>query len=103
MLKHKGYTGKFEYDNDRDILFGRVIDVDAVVTFYGRSIKEVKRAFVDSVETHSDTCEKKKISPKKSFSGNIRLIIAPKIHRMAYLKASGRKERWNPSSAENGD
>ncbi len=87
MLKYKGYTGSFEYDSEEDILFGRVIDVDAVITFYGSSIKEMRKAFKESVDTYLETCAIKNITPKKSFSGNIRLRISPEIHKQSFVAA----------------
>ncbi|MCI5130934.1 MAG: type II toxin-antitoxin system HicB family antitoxin [Candidatus Electrothrix sp. EH2] len=92
MLKYKGYTGSFEYDTEADILFGRVIDAAAVITFYGSSIKEIRQAFEESVDTYLETCAKKNIPPKKSFSGNIRLRISPELHKQSFLtaKSSGK-------------
>ncbi|MCI5144624.1 MAG: type II toxin-antitoxin system HicB family antitoxin [Candidatus Electrothrix sp. AR3] len=87
MLKYKGYTGRFEYDSEEDILFGRVIDADAVITFYGSSIKEIRKAFQESIDTYLETCASKNISPKKPFSGNIRLRVSPEIHRQSFLAA----------------
>jgi predicted HicB family RNase H-like nuclease len=95
MLKHKGYTGSFEYDADEDILFGRVIDVDAVITFYGVSIDEIKIAFKESVETYLETCALKNIIPKKSFSGNIRLRVSPDIHRQSFIAANASGKSLN--------
>ncbi len=95
MLKYKNYTGKFEYDGEKDILFGRVIDVNAVITFHGTSIKEVKQAFIDSVDTYLETCAKKNITPRKSFSGNVRLRINPEVHQKAYIEAKNRGESLN--------
>ncbi len=87
MLKYKGYTGSFEYDPEADILFGRVIDVDAVITFYGSSIEEMRLEFKESVNTYLETCASKNITPKKSFSGNIRLRVSPEIHKESYIAA----------------
>jgi len=95
MLKHKSYTGKFEYDSEKDILSGRVIDVNAVITFHGTSIKEIKKGFIDSVDTYLETCAIKKVSPKKSFSGNVRLRIDPGVHQKAYIEAKNRGESLN--------
>jgi predicted HicB family RNase H-like nuclease len=87
MLKHKGYKGKFSYDSDGDILFGRVLDVDAVITFVGSSIKEIKESFKDSVDEYLKTCAIKNIKPQKTFSGNIRLRLRPDVHKKTFLAA----------------
>ena len=87
MLKYKGYTGSFEYDAQEDILFGRVINIDAVITFYGTSIEEMRESFKGSVDTYIETCASKNITPKKSFSGNIRIRVSPEIHKESYIAA----------------
>jgi len=95
MLKHKGYTGSFEYDSEEDILFGRVIDIDAVITFHGSSIEEIREAFKESVDTYLETCALKNITPAKSFSGNIRLRISPELHRESFIKATSSGKSLN--------
>lgn len=95
MLKHKGYTGNFEYDSEEDILFGRVIDIDAVITFYGSSIEEMREAFKESVDTYLETCTQKNISPAKSFSGNVRLRLSPELHRESFIKATSSGKSLN--------
>ncbi len=95
MLKHKGYTGSFEYDSEEDILFGRVIDVGAVITFYGSSIKGIRKAFKDSVDMYLKTCAAKNVAPQKSFSGNIRLRVSPEIHKQSFVSASSSGKSLN--------
>ena len=95
MLKYKGYTGTVEYDPDEDILFGKVINAKAVITFIGKSTDEIKKAFEDSVDCYLETCEKKGIEPKKPFSGNIRLRIAPELHQKVSFKAAEKGDSLN--------
>ncbi len=95
MLKYKGYTGTFEYDSEEDILFGKVIDVAAVITFYGSSIKEMRKAFKESVDTYLETCASKNIKPAKSFSGNVRLRITPKLHKESFIAATSSGKSLN--------
>ncbi len=88
MLKFKGYAGTVEYDADENILFGKVVNVNAVITFVGQSTDEIKKAFEESVDCYLETCRKKGIDPRKPFSGNIRLRIPPELHQKASLKAA---------------
>jgi predicted HicB family RNase H-like nuclease len=100
MLKYKGYTGKVEYDAEENILFGKVFNANAVITFVGQSTNEIKKAFEESVDCYLDTCEKKGIEPKKPFSGNIRLRIAPDLHQKASIKAAESGNSLNKFIAE---
>jgi len=100
MLKYKGYSGVVEYDSDENILFGKIINANAVITFVGQSTDEIKIAFQESVDCYLDTCNKKGIEPKKPFSGNIRLRIEPKLHQEASIKAANVGKSLNGYIAE---
>jgi len=100
MLKYKGYTGTVEYDSEEDILFGKVINANAVITFMGKSTDEIKKAFEESVDCYLQTCEKKGIEPKKPFSGNIRLRIAPELHQKISIKAAEKGDSLNTFISE---
>lgn len=95
MLKHKGYVGVVEYDSDEDVLFGRVINAKAVITFVGNSTEDIKKEFKESIDCYLETCKKKGIEPKKQFSGNIRLRIAPELHQKVSIKAAEKSESLN--------
>jgi predicted HicB family RNase H-like nuclease len=56
MMEYKGYTGKVEFDAEAEILHGEVVGIRDVVTFQGRSVKEIEKAFRDSVDDYLDFC-----------------------------------------------
>jgi predicted HicB family RNase H-like nuclease len=95
MLKYKGYTGVVEFDDEANLLFGRVIDLNAVITFEAKTASSVKKAFEDSINCYLSTCKKHNIEPQKSFSGNIRLRIPSEIHHKAYIHATRKGESLN--------
>ena len=49
-MKYKGYTGRVEFDDEAGVFHGEVLDLRDVVTFQGRSVKELEQAFRDSVD-----------------------------------------------------
>ena len=50
MMQYKGYIGKVELDADAGLLHGEVIGIRDVITFQGRSVAQVQRAFRESVD-----------------------------------------------------
>ena len=84
-----------EYNAEENILFGKVFNANAVITFSGQSTNEIKEAFEESVDCYLETCEKKGIDPKKTFSGNIRLRIAPDLHQKASIKTAESEDSLN--------
>lgn len=59
MLNHKGYTGHVEFDSEAGLFHGEVLDLKAVVTFQGRKVEELERAFRESVEDYLAFCQER--------------------------------------------
>lgn len=86
MMKYKGYSGKVEYDADAKIFHGEVIGLRDVITFQGTSVKELEKAFKDSVNDYLAWCQERGEKPEKSFSGKFNLRIPASLHaRLAEL------------------
>lgn len=80
MLKYKGYTGIVHFDDEAMIFHGEVVGLRDVVTFRGKSPKELKREFERSVDGYLKWCEELGQEPEKPFSGNIHLRLNPDLH-----------------------
>ncbi len=87
MMEYKGYIGKAEFDDEADLFHGEVLLTRGVVTFQGRTVNELKKAFRESVDDYLAFCEAQNISPEKPFSGKFVLRLTPEEHRMAALAA----------------
>lgn len=87
MMNYKGYIGHVEFDDEADIFHGEVINTRDVITFQGKTVKEIKRAFIDSVEDYLEFCALQNEEPEKPFSGKLNLRLKPELHREAYLLA----------------
>ncbi len=57
MMTYKGYSAKVEFDDDAIIFHGEVVGIRDVVTFQGKTVNELKKAFHDSVEDYVDMCQ----------------------------------------------
>jgi predicted HicB family RNase H-like nuclease len=87
MLKHKGYTGHVAYDDEAGIFHGEVLDLRDVVTFQGRSVDEIERAFQESVDDYLAFCAERGEAPEKPFSGRLMLRLPKELHREVYSRA----------------
>jgi predicted HicB family RNase H-like nuclease len=43
MLNYKGYTASIEVDVEAGILFGRVLDINDVITFKAKTVEEARQ------------------------------------------------------------
>lgn len=87
MLEYKGYIGKVEFDDEVEIFHGEIINLKDVITFQGRSVAELRKAFKESVNDYLEFCAERHESPEKPLSGNFTLRLDPELHRKIYLQA----------------
>ena len=95
MMQHKGYIGYLIYDDEAEIFHGEVINTRDVITFQGKSVDEIKKEFVESVEDYLEFCASRGEKPDKPFSGKLSLRLKPEIHRQAYIAAKREKQSLN--------
>lgn len=79
-MQHEGYIAKIEYDAELEMFHGLVINTHDVVTFYGKSVAELKKEFAASMKAHFEFCRKKGLNPSKPFSGHLTVRIPPELH-----------------------
>jgi predicted HicB family RNase H-like nuclease len=87
MMEYKGYIGKVEFDDEAEIFHGEIINIRDVITFQGRSVKELTRAFRESVDDYLKFCHERGEAPEKPFSGKFVTRIPPELHRQVNVAA----------------
>ena len=58
-MTYRGYTASLEFDPEDNILVGRVLDIDDIISFHGESVAEFTGAFHEAVDTYVFACEKR--------------------------------------------
>ena len=87
MMNYKGYIGKVEFDDEAGILSGIVINTRDVISFQGKSVGEVRKAFEQSVDDYLEWCKEDGVEPEKPYSGKLNIRIKPEIHQQASIQA----------------
>lgn len=100
MMEYKGYIGKVEFDDQAGVFHGEVINVRDVITFEGRSVKELRKAFRESIEDYLAFCRERNEEPERPFSGKFTVRIDPDLHRQIYLAARTANKSLNAWVAE---
>ena len=81
MIEYKGYTGVFEFDPSIDAFHGRVIGLQDVVTFEGRSVEELRSEMEESVEDYLSLCAEVGKEPERPYRGEFLVRTTPEVHR----------------------
>lgn len=87
-MNYKGYSATVNYDDKEKIFFGTIINTRDVITFEGTTVKELEKAFHESVDDYFAFCKESGKIPEKPFSGKFTIRISPELHESASEKAS---------------
>lgn len=99
-MTYKGYEGVVTFDEEADLFHGEVIDTRDVITFQGRSVKELRKAFRDSVDDYLAFCAQRGEEPDKPFSGRLVIRITAELHRKISAQARLERKSLNAYIAE---
>ena len=80
LMRHGDYIARVTYDEEIDGFFGEVVNTSDVITFYGRSVEELKREMATSIEVHLEACRAKGVAPSRPYSGKFNLRLSPAQH-----------------------
>jgi len=95
MMKHKGYTGHAAFDDEADLFHGELMGLRDVITFQGKSVAELRAAFIESVDDYIDFCKKQGREPEKPFSGRFNLRLSTEEHQLCAIKAAEKGKSLN--------
>jgi predicted HicB family RNase H-like nuclease len=87
MMEYKGYIGKVEFDDEAEIFHGEIINTRDVITFQGKSVDELTKAFRESIDDYLAFCKQRGETPDKPFSGQFVTRIPPELHRQVNVAA----------------
>ncbi len=64
-MKYKNYEAAVEFDDEIEMFHGTVVNTRDVITFYGKSVAELKREFKKSVDDYLDFCRERGEEPDR--------------------------------------
>jgi predicted HicB family RNase H-like nuclease len=97
MFEFKGYTGAIDAaDAETGWFTGSIIGIQDVVTFKGKTVPALQKAFRDSVNDYLDFCNELKEEPERPFSGKFVVRLSPELHRLT--SEAARKVRTSLNS-----
>jgi predicted HicB family RNase H-like nuclease len=70
-MTHEGDLATLEIDEDAGVIHGRVINANAVLTFEGETLAELRTAFADTLADYRDWRQQRGVEPEKRYSGTL--------------------------------
>ncbi|HRI01881.1 MAG TPA: hypothetical protein PK006_12575 [Saprospiraceae bacterium] len=68
-LDFEDVIGSVHFSSTDETFFGKLEEVNDLVTFEGASVKELKKSFIDAVKDYKGLCEQTGKNISKSFKG----------------------------------
>jgi predicted HicB family RNase H-like nuclease len=99
-MHHAGYVAMIELDDAAGVFHGEVINLRDVLTFQGATLKELRKAFADTVADYLAWCRERGKQPEKPYSGNFTVRLAPELHRRVAVAAAREGKSINAYVAE---
>ncbi len=64
-MEYTGYLSRVTFDDEANIFHGEVTNIRDVITFQGKSVDELRKAFEDSVEDYLAFCAERGEEPSQ--------------------------------------
>jgi len=89
-LEYKGFIGTVHFSTEDEMFFGKIEGIPDLISFEGMSVKELKKAFQEAVNSYIELCKEHNKPVVKSLKGTFNIRINPELHRRAYNISSAR-------------
>ena len=100
FLEYKGYTGSIEYSREDNLLYGKVIGMNGLISYEGTSGNRLESDFKAAIDAYIAECKTAGTTLKKPFKGSFNVRVSPELHQKAALLAMKEKMSLNRFVAE---
>ena len=87
VIRYRDFVGSVHFSAKDDCFFGKIEGLDDLVTFEGRDVGELKRAFREAVEDYIDLCRRAGKPLFRSYGGTFNIRMPAELHRKAARKS----------------
>ncbi len=99
-MHHRGYVARVDFDERDGILVGRLLGVNAIISFHSETVAGLRREFEVAVDDYLDDCAQRGIAPEKPASGKLMLRVAPEVHAAVSIAAQAAGKSINQWAAD---
>ncbi len=94
-LEYKGYTGSIEYSQEDNLLYGKVLGLNGLISYEGETGKSLEIDFKEAIDIYLADCKAAGKKPEKPFKGSFNVRIPASLHQKAALLAMETKTSLN--------
>jgi predicted HicB family RNase H-like nuclease len=94
-MEYKGFLGSVHYNDEDELLYGKVMFIRALVSYEGTDAKSIKANFHQAVEDYLELCAEQGRQPERALKGSFNVRTSPDLHRRAAIYASEHSKKLN--------
>ena len=87
ILMYKDFIGSVHFSADDKVFHGKIEGITDLVTFEGKSVDELEKAFHEAVNDYVTLCKEAGKEPLKSCRGSFNVRIPSELHIKAMKQA----------------
>jgi len=85
MFTYQGYQGSVETSIEDDVLHGKILFINDLVTYEAVTIKKLRQEFEMAVDDYLETCKQHKVEPNKPMTGQFNVRVGETLHKQATI------------------
>lgn len=83
FIVYKEYLGSVHFNAEDEVFFGKIEGIDDLISFEGKSVDGLKKAFQEAVNDYLQICKDTNKNCEKSYKGSFNVRIPSEIHKKA--------------------
>lgn len=95
IIEYKNYVGSIHLDTEEELFYGQVQFIRDLVSYEGKTAKEIKESFQASIDDYLTLCAQEGKEPDRPFKGSLNVRIGERLHRKAALYAQEKGLKLN--------
>lgn len=88
VLEYNGYFGSVEISLEDNVIYGKLLHINDLVTFEADNVSELELVFKETVDDYLEYCAQIGKEPDKPFKGSFNVRISPENHKKAVAQAT---------------
>lgn len=88
ILEYKGYQGSIEASIEDNVLHGKILHINDLVTYESETPAGLMDAFEAQVDDYLEFCREEGVEPDKPYKGSFNVRVGSSIHKRLVLAAT---------------
>ena len=87
LIEYKKFFGSLHFNSDDEIFYGKIEGINDLISFEGKTVKDIKRNFKDAVNDYIYICKENDKPLYKSYKGSFNIRVPAELHKKAVQQA----------------